>query len=274
MKNKFLTLAFVPYIPALTPHLGGSPLAAILLQKLDFWNDRSGPGFYKFILPAPSHAMYKPGDSWKEELEYSDDVFRTAFDKIGVRHPSRKAYEAARDAGTQFDSPTGPKYYCSYHDRGTGLTHYFRNDAILDAMLDRLCADGGGSFTEAPPAAATEPEPTPKPARARGTALPVVPPELDSPEFNRAWGEFVAHRAEIKHPLKPSSAAKLLKKCAAWGPARAVAAIEHSIAGGYQGIFEDRGRSNHDASGQRQRGTDLERRDNANVQAELPLIAC
>ena len=65
-----------------------------------------------------------------------------------------------------------------------------------------------------------------------------IPPTLDTPEFREAWREYIAHRRDLRHRLTPRSARMQLRKLAAIGPERAVAAIEHSIANGYRGIFE------------------------------------
>ena len=56
--------------------------------------------------------------------------------------------------------------------------------------------------------------------------------------FVAAWSEWVAHRTEIKKPLTERAARKQLKTCKEIGYERAIKAIEHSIAGGYQGLFE------------------------------------
>ncbi len=65
-----------------------------------------------------------------------------------------------------------------------------------------------------------------------------LPPELRTKEFSEAWSDWVQHRAEIRKPLKPTSAANKLLQLARLGPERAVAAIRHSIGNGWQGIFE------------------------------------
>jgi hypothetical protein len=65
-----------------------------------------------------------------------------------------------------------------------------------------------------------------------------LPPELNTNEFALVWQEWLKHRSETRHPLKPTAQRAQLKKLAAMGLERAIAAIEHSIANGYQGIFE------------------------------------
>lgn len=66
-----------------------------------------------------------------------------------------------------------------------------------------------------------------------------IPDCLKTPEFITTWPLWVAHRARKKTTsLNRRSARMQLKKLAEMGSQRAVAAIEHSVAGGYQGIFE------------------------------------
>lgn len=76
--------------------------------------------------------------------------------------------------------------------------------------------------------------------RAKADAAPVMPEALDTAEFRAAWEAWTADRRERRKPLTERGADMQLRKLAEWGSARAVAAIEHSIANGYQGIFEAR----------------------------------
>jgi hypothetical protein len=82
----------------------------------------------------------------------------------------------------------------------------------------------------------TEPE-TEKEKRVAGQEIE-IPRALDSPEFRAAWAEFCQHRLEIHHRLRPTAARKQLKNLESMGAARAIAAIDHSISNGWQGIFE------------------------------------
>ena len=66
-----------------------------------------------------------------------------------------------------------------------------------------------------------------------------IPTTLDTPAFGEAWGEFLAHRSEIRKRLTPRAQRMQLRKLSTWGSERAVAAIEHSVGNGYTGLFED-----------------------------------
>jgi hypothetical protein len=74
----------------------------------------------------------------------------------------------------------------------------------------------------------------------------IYPTCLDIPTFREAWGEWEAHRREKKKPITPRSRTMAFKQLAAMGPARAIAAIENSIANGYQGIFEGKTQQQRD----------------------------
>ena len=59
-----------------------------------------------------------------------------------------------------------------------------------------------------------------------------------SEAFKSAWSEWTTHRVEQRKPITPLSAKKLLSHLETMGEPRAIAAIQHSIANGWQGIFE------------------------------------
>lgn len=124
----------VPYIPGLR-QLTGSVVSAILMMQLEYRFAKYPEGFYKFLEPPQNgHQDYKPGDSWVEELAFSKEEFRTAFDKIGVRYSSKTQYNEAKSSGSEF----GDSYYCSYVDRQSGLTFYFRNHSKVDELISYI----------------------------------------------------------------------------------------------------------------------------------------
>lgn len=87
MRNKILTLTEtpVPYVKELRRlKLVKSITACLLMQQLDYWFKTYPESFYKFLEPCDAIG-YKQGDSWCEELGFSADEFRNAFDQIGVR---------------------------------------------------------------------------------------------------------------------------------------------------------------------------------------------
>lgn len=75
------------YRPRLSRMLGTTP--AILLQQIHYWyNDKP---FYKYRSPCNADA-YKVGDSWCEELGFSESEFDTALRHIGTKC-TKKAIE-------------------------------------------------------------------------------------------------------------------------------------------------------------------------------------
>lgn len=66
------------------------------------------------------------------------------------------------------------------------------------------------------------------------------PEWMDDADFQVAWQEWETHRREIAKPLTPLATKKLRHTLAAMGKERAIAAINHSIARQWQGIYESR----------------------------------
>ena len=131
MKNRILHLTrnTIPYVKELHTIAGGV-LGCLVMQQLDYWFEGYPEGFYKFLEPS-DHPAYKNGDSWTEELGMSRHEFRTAFDKIGIRYKSKSDFDQAVDKFQWL-------FYCSYVDRRSNLTYYFRNHDLVDAALDEL----------------------------------------------------------------------------------------------------------------------------------------
>jgi hypothetical protein len=72
----------------------------------------------------------------------------------------------------------------------------------------------------------------------KATVVVEIPPELDTAEFRAAWNDWLAHRREIRKPAGPTAQRKALAGMVKLGIQRAIAAIEHSVARGWLGIFE------------------------------------
>ena len=136
MKNKILAIIrdTIPYCKDLRP-IAGSVTACILMQQLDYWFAKKPNGFYKFKAPCP-HPLYKEGDSWKEELGFSEDEIQTAFSKIGIAYKSKTSM---MEAEYPFKDEKGTElFYCSFYDRESRLTWYQRNHEYADNQLDKL----------------------------------------------------------------------------------------------------------------------------------------
>lgn len=139
-----ITAKSIPYIKELRP-IAGSVTSAILWQQLEYWfMIKDYQSFYKFSQPC-EHDLYRQGDSWTEELGFSVDEFRSAFDKIGIRYESMNAFnkvlqENNQDMKACFIKIEGEKVYekmyISVYDRIKKTTAYYRNHDLIDKQLD------------------------------------------------------------------------------------------------------------------------------------------
>lgn len=109
----------------------GSVNAALIFQQLEYWAEKKGGTFYKFLAPCEGHKHYKTGDSWVEEMGFSADEFRAAFDRIGKRYKSKKEY-------TEDTEGRAAHMYVSYTDKRSGLTYYVRNAELIHSKLAEL----------------------------------------------------------------------------------------------------------------------------------------
>jgi hypothetical protein len=135
-------MSAIPYRPELRG-ICGSVTATILFQQLEYWFENQGGEFYKFLAPCPGHKNYKEGDSWQEELGFSDDEFRAAFDRIGKRYRSKKEFNDDQDGHGKF-------MFVSYTDKRSGLTHYVRNaEAIKTTLANQVyCKSESPSYSK------------------------------------------------------------------------------------------------------------------------------
>ena len=120
---------FIKYNPALRAEFG-SQNAVLLFDRLEYWFSITKNEFYKFIEPC-DHPLCREGDTWKEELGFSKKVFRTAFDKIGIRYKSKTEFEKE-------SYPFKGKLFAYYQDRQTKKTIFVRNNSLLVLLYARL----------------------------------------------------------------------------------------------------------------------------------------
>ena len=78
---------------------------------------------------------------------------------------------------------------------------------------------------------------------------------FQSPAFVTAWAQWKQHRTEIRKPLKPTATKAQLAKLAAMGELRAIAAINHSLANQWTGIFEPDANRNTPTNGHPRQST-------------------
>src|ERR1700730_10602924 len=65
-----------------------------------------------------------------------------------------------------------------------------------------------------------------------------LPEDLRTLELQNAWDSWIKHKSEIHHKLTPTAVKEQIKQIRELGPDRAITAIKHSIASGYQGLYE------------------------------------
>ena len=76
-------------------------------------------------------------------------------------------------------------------------------------------------------------------------------PDLIAPDaYADAWNEWLAHRREIRKPMTIRSQRMQLNEFVGWTPERIITAIRHSIANGWQGIFEPKQQHHGQSTGQ------------------------
>lgn len=81
-----------------------------------------------------------------------------------------------------------------------------------------------------------------------------IPAALDTPAFRSSWAMWQQHRREKRQRLTPTATRQQLTNLKEMGHDRAIAAIEHSIANGYTGIFEPGRTSGIGANGNGRKG--------------------
>ena len=80
--------SLIIYRPRLN-QITGSVLATILLQQIIYWANKSQNLFYKFLRPC-NNSLYKPGDSWEEELGFTRRELDGALSKIAKKYNPKK----------------------------------------------------------------------------------------------------------------------------------------------------------------------------------------
>ena len=90
---------------------------------------------------------------------------------------------------------------------------------------------------------------------------------FDSADFATFWQNWNQHLTEKKKPLKPTARKQQLAKLKEMGETRAIAALKHSMANNWQGIFEP----NH-SQARNQPSTHQTRGGYRECQEETPMI--
>lgn len=123
-------------------------------------------------------------------------------------------------------------------DSADDKTHVKRKCNAHETHVKRYLKEEEGEEGEERKPSSTNSSKTPG-EKASKAELPEV---LDTPEFRDAWADWYEYRAESNlKAYVPTGARGQLTKLAKLGHDEAIAAIEHSIAQAYQGIYPSRG---------------------------------
>lgn len=107
------------------------------------------------------------------------------------------------------------------------------------SKTERLSADAPAPATASPSLPISE-KAAPKPKKAPAPKFdPASLPLPHGPGLARAWAEFAQHRREIKAPLTPTAAKRIVDDLAAVNEATAVEALRKSVKHGWRGVFVD-----------------------------------
>lgn len=187
----------IPYDPRLAQVLG-SVNAALLLQQVLYWWFLSGrQPFYKFKEPC-SHFLYRPGDSWAEELGLS----RRQLDQARARIAVRVSGPGEAGGAGRPDRPV--RYWVA----AGHISFYTVNPAALAALLEQAHGELAGQFLAAlglaRPGRAGQGTPareTPHTGRCRRSVSPAAPPKGSGPQPQTRAG---ANRKRDGPPALPA----------------------------------------------------------------------
>jgi len=127
----------IAYRPRLN-QITGSVTATILLQQIVFrYNNSQQRPFYKFRAPC-AHQLYRPDDSWMEELAFTGEEFDSALKRIGTKvHKGESKFEALKKEDT-----TGLVIYWTDSNR---ITWYMVNVRLLGNLAFPIYLGNSGN---------------------------------------------------------------------------------------------------------------------------------
>ncbi len=196
-----------------------------------------------------------------EALRWPLKGFREAFREVsqkGMAEADWKARLVWIPNAIRYNEPESPNVIVSWrytwdetpecalkHKAHAVLHQHFtsRGEAFLKAFL-KAFGEGGKKSTSV---VLNTPSPIQEQEQEQDkdkeeTPPPPLPSNLDTPEFRKAIDEWMRYRVQAHKKLTPIGLTRLLAKLASLGSARAVRAIYHSIAQGYQGVYEENGK--------------------------------
>ena len=82
------------YFPILNRYTGSVNGTIFFLQVMYWYGERKKP-FYKFQNP-PIHVLYKSGDSWAEELGFTESQLKSVLDKTASKLRKGGIYDLSK----------------------------------------------------------------------------------------------------------------------------------------------------------------------------------
>jgi hypothetical protein len=176
-------------------------------------------------------AVCQRNTQWRNDLAAFFQSFLTSLGGQLVGKPRRINTAGIRDAAVRL------------------LTQQTGDEAMARTLFDRWKSDAFGlrhglslhphwqddlAAFVARQTASVEPAPI-------APAMPDIPAELLTPEFERVWNEWVAYRRRLKRPGSWATMfTKQLESLATFGPLVAIATLNASMTNGWTGLFPEK----------------------------------
>lgn len=211
----------------------GTVTSALLLQQIFHWWKSSGfKPFYKFKEPC-KHRLYKPGDSWLEELGFSRREFDSALNSIAQKVNAETPRDPEKLVWYWIDSDRVTHYELNYD----GFAKFVKSLYVTAESATRKSAKAPLLITEITPETTTnipfaEAEPSaPEPvdvllarmkqalAKDRATKIRLHYPSLEELEqciegYWASWSDFKTQTLPLGNKSKEISAASAASQLA------------------------------------------------------------
>jgi hypothetical protein len=106
------------------------------------------------------------------------------------------------------------------------------------SMLEHPQASTSNAPTNLPTNPPTNPKGSGRAPRQPLGEIPDLPLSLQTAAMKSTWADFIEHRRKLRKPLSKLAAERIYACFSKWGEQKSLAAMNHSIMSGYQGIFE------------------------------------
>jgi len=139
----------IPYKPELLQVTNNSITGALLLTQIAYWDGVKGGKFYKFGTPSPTHNKYVTGDSWFEELCFTQKMMTTALKSIGAFKLGKKNKQKYSEEEYQEKINEAVVVYYTDQDRVTWyeLKHENMNKLLEGVYVQKQVANSPKSKT-------------------------------------------------------------------------------------------------------------------------------